>query len=196
MAGGVLDEERFEALIVEARDGREWALAELWRAYQPRLRGYLGALDQAAADDLCSDTWVSVAQALGRFRGSEADFRSWLFTIAHRRLADHRRQRARRCSVPLSTATPLGDSRSAESAAVEGEGTRRALELIAALPPDQAQVVLLRSVAGLAATEVANVLGKRPGAVRVLAHRGLRTLARTLGQAQAVGPAVELDGAR
>src|SRR5579884_2634839 len=140
-------DEHFEALIEAARAAEPWAVGELWRRYQPRLRGYIGTLEPGAADDICSETWISVGRSLPRFRGAEPDFRSWLFTIAHRRLCDHRR-RTGRSQILLAAA---GDSDgaepvcSAESDALEREGTRRALALIAALPPDQAQVVLLRT---------------------------------------------------
>ena len=63
------------------------------------------------------------------------------------------------------------------------ESTRRAVALIRTLPPDQAEVVMLRVVAGLEPAEVARIIGKSPGAVRVLGHRGLRRLARTMGVA-------------
>ncbi len=67
---------------------------------------------------------------------------------------------------------------------VEGLSTRAALAVIGQLPHDQAEVVLLRVVAGLDVEQVARVVGKRPGAVRVLAHRGLRRLAERLERDQ------------
>ena len=66
--------------------------------------------------------------------------------------------------------------------ALETVSTGAALALIATLPADQAEAVLLRTVLGLDAATAARVLGKRPGAVRTAAHRGLRTLARHLDQ--------------
>jgi RNA polymerase sigma-70 factor, ECF subfamily len=63
------------------------------------------------------------------------------------------------------------------AAVLEGHSTRAALALVAELPPDQAEVVALRFLGGLEVAEVARIVGKRPGAVRVLAHRGLRRLA-------------------
>jgi RNA polymerase sigma-70 factor (ECF subfamily) len=65
---------------------------------------------------------------------------------------------------------------------VENLDTEAALALVATLPPDQAEVILLRVLAGLDVTQVASILGKRPGAVRVLQHRGLRRLAERLGR--------------
>ena len=65
--------------------------------------------------------------------------------------------------------------------AVEGFSTRAALAVVATLPPDQAEAVVLRVVAGLDVDRVAEIMGKRPGTVRVLTHRGLRRLAERLG---------------
>jgi RNA polymerase sigma-70 factor (ECF subfamily) len=75
---------------------------------------------------------------------------------------------------------PLAED--AASTAAERNATASAIALIATLPPDQAEAVLLRTVVGLDAVSAGRVLGKRPGAVRVAAHRGLRTLARRLAE--------------
>jgi RNA polymerase sigma-70 factor (ECF subfamily) len=69
------------------------------------------------------------------------------------------------------------------AAALEAQSTRAALTLIAELPGDQAEVVALRVLADLDVAEVARIVGKRPGTVRVLAHRGLRRLAARLESA-------------
>ncbi|HLK75737.1 MAG TPA: sigma-70 region 4 domain-containing protein, partial [Streptosporangiaceae bacterium] len=79
--------------------------------------------------------------------------------------------------------------------AIDALATDAALALIATLPPDQAEAVLLRAVLGLDARTAAQVLGKRPGAVRTAAYRGLRTMERhlTAGPARpAVTPARDL----
>jgi len=67
-------------------------------------------------------------------------------------------------------------------AALDNLSTEAALALIASLPRGQAEVIVLRVVAGLDVGQVARIVGKRPGAVRVAAHRGLRALAARLGQ--------------
>jgi len=61
--------------------------------------------------------------------------------------------------------------------------TQRAIALVSALPPLQAEVIMLRVVAGLDTKAVAELLGRSPGAVRVAAHRGLRRLAGILANA-------------
>src|SRR6266568_1015775 len=123
---------------------------------------------------------------LGRFTGDEGGFRSWVFTIARHRALDDRRRHARRPTVPLpiELAARWQGADDPADQVVEGLSTRAALAVIGQLPHDQAEVVLLRVVAGLDVEQVARVVGKRPGAVRVLAHRGLRRLAERLERDQ------------
>jgi RNA polymerase sigma-70 factor, ECF subfamily len=71
----------------------------------------------------------------------------------------------------------------AAEAALEAVSARAVVALIATLPREQAEIIMLRVVAGLEATEVARIVGKSPGAVRVAAHRGLRRLAELVERA-------------
>jgi RNA polymerase sigma-70 factor (ECF subfamily) len=172
----------FPALLAAAQGGDEQAFALLWRDLQPVLLRYLRVAVREAAEDLAADTWVSVIRGLERFRGDERAFRAWVFTVARHRAIDWRRQAARRPTSPvpadLLAERPAPDDPVA--AVLETRSTRAALALVAELPPDQAEVVALRVLGGLEVAEVARILGKRPGAVRVLAHRGLRRLAKRM----------------
>jgi RNA polymerase sigma-70 factor, ECF subfamily len=175
--------DEFEARLVAAREGSEWALTALYRALYPRIVAYLRGVEPADADDLASDTWLDVARGLGRFRGDERAFHAWAFTIARRRVTDLRRQRARKHIVPtppdvLAEAGGIGD---AEQEAFDSLGSDWAFALItSSLPRDQAEVVLLSVLGGLGAKEVGRIVGKRQGTVRVLQHRALRRLAHVL----------------
>jgi RNA polymerase sigma-70 factor (ECF subfamily) len=172
----------FDSVLAAAVGGDEHAFARLWRDLHPAVLRYLRVVAPDAAEDVASETWLEVVRGLGQFTGDETGFRSWVFTIArHRALDDHRR-RARRLTVPLPVELPQEPQASNDPAdqVVEGLSTRAALAVIAQLPHDQAEVVLLRVLAGLGTEQVARILGKRPGAVRVLAHRGLRRLAERL----------------
>ena len=79
---------------------------------------------------------------------------------------------------------PWGRVANVEEEALEVLGTELALSCIAMLPASQADVVLLRVLGGLSVGEVAKILDKRPGAVRVLQHRALRTLASLVAREQ------------
>jgi RNA polymerase sigma-70 factor (ECF subfamily) len=181
--------DRFSDLLIEVRAGDEAAFGELWRDLQPPLLRYLRVVVRGAAEDVASETWARVARDLARFEGSEAAFRAWLFTIARHRALDWRRYEARRPTDPHPVEAfadrPAGDD--PEATVVAGDALDAALALIATLPRDQAEVVVLRVVGGLDVAAVAQVLGKRPGAIRVLAHRGLRQLAARLGSAEQAG---------
>jgi RNA polymerase sigma-70 factor, ECF subfamily len=180
--GGVMIGPSFPAVLAAAQGGDEQAFAVLWRDLQPAVLRYLRVAAPAAAEDLAADTWISVIRGLGRFRGDEQRFRAWVFTAARHRAIDWRRLAVRRpvvsLPVELLAARPAPDDPVA--AVLEAQSTRAALALLAELPADQAEVVALRVLGGLGVAEVAGILGKRPGAVRVLAHRGLRRLAKRL----------------
>jgi len=174
----------FPELLLAAQAGDEQAFTVLWRDLQPAVLRYARVAAQQAAEDLAADAWVSVIRGLGRFRGDERAFRAWVFTLARHRVIDWHRQAARRPSqsVPVALADrPAPDDPVA--AVLEAQSTRAALALLAELPADQAEVVALRVLAGLEVAEVARIVGKRPGTVRVLAHRGLRQLANRLDAA-------------
>jgi RNA polymerase sigma-70 factor (ECF subfamily) len=173
----------FPAVLSAAAGGDEAAFGQLWHDLQPRLLRYFMVVSPAAAEDLASETWLGVVRGIDRFRGNEPAFRAWVFTIARHEVLDWRRRAARRATEDLP-ASGLGDQAAPDdpaAAALEGVSTRAALSLVATLPADQAEAIVLRVVAGLEVDRVAAIMGKRPGTVRVLTHRGLRRLAERLG---------------
>jgi RNA polymerase sigma-70 factor, ECF subfamily len=172
----------FAAVLAAAQRGDQQAFAVLWRDLQPAVLRYLQVAAPVAAEDLAADTWISVIRGLGRFRGDEQHFRTWVFTAARHRAIDWRRQAARRPTASVSVELLAEQAAPDDPAAqvLEAQSTRAALALIAQLPRDQAEVVALRVLGGLGVAEVARITGNRPGAVRVLAHRGLRRLAKRL----------------
>jgi RNA polymerase sigma-70 factor, ECF subfamily len=174
--------EQFESVLAAAKTGAEWAIVALYREWHPSLVRYLRAQAPAEGEDLASEVWLDVAAALGRFDGDEAAFRRWLFTIAHRRLIDHRRREVRRRAAqgPLEAWAPLDAVGDPEAHALAASETDAAVALIASLPADQAEVVLLRVLGGLDVADVAALVGKKPGTVRVLQHRALTRLAEEL----------------
>lgn len=173
-------------VVRAAGRGEHWALTLLFRAYQPGLLRYLRAHEPGAADDLASEVWIGAARSLGQFAGDEAAFRAWLFTIARRRLIDHRRRVARRRTVVVATdrLDLVIDQVSADDPArtvLDQLGAQGAVDdLVAELTPEQAEAVLLRVVAELPVSEVARIMQRPPGTVRVLCHRALRRLAGRL----------------
>jgi len=175
----------FGVSLAEAQGGDEDAFACLFRDVQPALLRYLRFTAPGAADDVASETWLQVVSGLAGFTGGENAFRAWLFTIARHRAIDWGRAQARRRTVPLveSDYVERLTVPDAADAAMERISTQAVLARLSVLPPDQAEIILLRVVAGLDATDVARIVGKSPGAVRVAAHRGLRRLAAAADKA-------------
>jgi RNA polymerase sigma-70 factor (ECF subfamily) len=169
---------QFDGVLAAAKAGAEWAIATLYREFQPPILRYLRAQAPSDGEDLASEVWLDAAAGLVRFEGDEHGFRRWLFTIAHRRLVDQRRRDARQRSLLASIKRSEPENEPERGSGVlAATGTEAALALIARLPREQAEIVFLRVLGGLDATEVAAIVGKKPGAVRVLQHRALKRLA-------------------
>lgn len=184
MADAVPIGDGFEAVLAAAQDGEDRALELLYRDLAPLVLGYLRGRGASDPEDLTSETFVAVVRNLGRFTGDETKLRSWVLTIAHRRLVDERRRAGRRPERLLEPAgmtdaagAGTGD---AAAAALDRLGDQRVLELLDELTDDQRSVVVLRVVADLPVKEVARILRKRPGAVKTLQRRALARLARVV----------------
>ncbi|WP_432834054.1 RNA polymerase sigma factor [Dactylosporangium sp. CA-092794] len=174
------DDEDLAGPLAAAIDGDPAAFAVLWRALHPLVLRYLRVVCGEAAEDVASETWLQVSRDLSRFRGSATAFRVWLFRIARHRGIDENRRAWRRHEEPYEAVDQLRATPAAPDVAnevVELADTDRAVRLIATLPREQAEAVMLRVVAGLDVAGTARVLGKRSGAVRIATMRGLRRLA-------------------
>lgn len=169
-----------ERALVRAKAGDEHGFTQLWRALHPPLLRYLAVRGNRPPDDIAAETWLHVVRDLPGFEGGMAQFRAWLFTVARHRAIDQARAGAARPVTPVPEPAEVmvrRQSPSAEESVMARTGTEAALALIATLPDEQAEMVMLRVVGGLPAAEVARVLGRSPGAVRVAVHRALRSLA-------------------
>jgi RNA polymerase sigma-70 factor (ECF subfamily) len=171
--------------VREAQRGSSDAFRTLYRDTQPRLLRFLYTLVGDDAEDVASETWLQVSRDLASFTGDHDGFRGWVTTIGRHRALDHLRRRGRRppsVPVPAEELADLAAADDTAARALEAISTDTAIRLIGTLPPDQAEAVLLRAVVGLDADSAGRVLGKRAGAVRTAAYRGLRTLAKRLDQ--------------
>ncbi|HET7488500.1 MAG TPA: sigma-70 family RNA polymerase sigma factor [Acidimicrobiales bacterium] len=177
--------DQFQQVLAAAQVGAGWAAERLWHSLAPTVHGYLRAQGVIDAEDLTSEVFIGVFNGIGTFQGDEERFRSWVFTIAHRRLTDERRRvgrrpRPARFGEEESRAEPLGDS--AENTALRRLGAERVRLLCGRLVPDQRDVLLLRMVAGLTVDEVAAALDKSPGAVKQLQRRAVLALRKNFSQ--------------
>jgi RNA polymerase sigma factor (sigma-70 family) len=167
----------FDDVLAAAQAGAAWAFEVLYRDLSPVVTGYLRLHGAVDPDDLASETFLGVFTGLAGFSGDEDALRSWVFTIAHRRLIDDWRRRSRRPQLADDagdlTVHPGGD---AEDDALVRVGTADVHRMCSELPDDQRSVLLLRVLADLTVEQVAQVMGRSIGAVKALQRRGLRTL--------------------
>jgi len=196
-----VDDEELGRALSAAVQGDSGAFAALWRALQPAVLRYLRVIVGEAAEDVASETWLQAARDLRRFTGAAPAFRVWLFTIARNRAIDDRRRAQRRPEEPRDLSDPDMATTEPDVAqdVIQRSDTDWALSVIASLPKDQAEAVMLRVVAGLDVAQTAQVLGKRPGAVRIAAMRGLRRLAahaEVQARRRATGPSLGLNSPR
>ena len=175
----------FSTVLANAQAGRSDAFSELFLDVQPALLRYLRVVARERAEDVASETWVEIVKRLQRFEGDEAGFRAWTFTIARSKAVDATRRAIRTPSSPFDPEVhDVATSEDVTAQLVEEHmTTRSALALIATLPHDQAEAVVLRVIGGLDVAEVAAIMERSPGAVRVLSHRGLKKLAKLLSPA-------------
>jgi RNA polymerase sigma-70 factor (ECF subfamily) len=134
-------------------------------------------------EDLASEAWAGAASLLPRFEGDARAFRALLFTLARRRTVDHYRKAGRAPSVvefvDADHAEHTADGIDLETAVISDLSAQDAIEaLVKGLPTAQAEVVLLRVVGDLSVEEVADIMGRTPGSVRVIQHRALQRLVK------------------
>jgi RNA polymerase sigma-70 factor, ECF subfamily len=172
-------------LIARAGRGDGEALGVLWSQHQHLLVRFLRGVGCTTPDDVASMVWIDVAKGLARFTGDATDFRKWLFTIARRRSIDElRRENRRSVTVDRSAMVDRAANALANDAAEMYERASaldRAVAVVQTLPPDQAEILMLRVVADLDVATVAAMVGKTEGNVRVIMHRALQHLATQLG---------------
>lgn len=173
----------FPAALEAGQRGAHWALERLYQDLASPVLGYLRGQGAREPEDLASEVFVGVVRGLPRFRGDERAFRSWVFSIAHRRLMDERRRLARRREESVDPADMTGYLSSASTGDAEAEAMARVeghtvVQMLRTLGHEQRAVLLLRILADLSVEEVAGILGKSKGAVKALQRRALSALLR------------------
>lgn len=177
------EDDELDRVVAAMLAGDEAAFRRVYRDVQPALLRYLTVLVGAVdAEDVASEAWAQAFRDLDRFTGDADGFRGWVTTIGRNRALDHLRRASRRpVSVhALDEHMDLQDAVDVEGDTLGRVQSEAALRLIASLPRDQAEAIMLRTVLGFDAPTAARILGKRPGAVRAAAHRGLKQLAKKL----------------
>jgi RNA polymerase sigma-70 factor (ECF subfamily) len=183
--------DRDRSLVEEAREDPA-RFDALYRRYLAQVYSYafyeLG--DHHEAEDATERTFLAALTNLDRFeeRARPADgegastFRVWLFQIARNVVANQRRGRRRHPQAPIEAAALVADPLDVELTAATRDEAAAAWRAVGRLPADRRRAVVLRFVEEMSTAEIAGILGRSEGAVRVLIHRALRTVARDLGR--------------
>jgi RNA polymerase sigma-70 factor (ECF subfamily) len=178
--------------LVEAAQADPTRFEALYRKYVAQVYSYAvyELRDRHDAEDATERTFLAALTHLGRFEerarpddGEGAStFRVWLFQIARNVVAERRRQARRRPEAPLEAAEGVPDALDLEADVTRRDETRAALGAIGRLRGDRRQALVMRFVEEMSTAEIAGVLGRSEGAVRVLIHRALRSVAHDLGE--------------
>lgn len=171
---------------VRAAQADPTAFDRLYRRYVDRVYSYAfyQLADHHEAEDVTERTFLSALAAIGRYQDGGSTFRAWLFRIAHNAIANAHRSRARRRTEPIeSIAEPTAPGADPAALLARADRTRAVRAALAAIPAERRQVIVLRFVDGLSSREIGAVLGRSPGAARVLLHRALADLAAELDRA-------------
>ncbi|MPZ72769.1 MAG: sigma-70 family RNA polymerase sigma factor [Nitriliruptorales bacterium] len=169
----------FPPVLAAAQTGAGWAFERLYRDLAPIITPYVRLRGAHDPEGLVNEVFLGVFKRLSSFSGDESSFRSWVFTIAHRRLIDERRRAAARpTTVGFGETDRIGGD--VETEALDTVATQEVVRRFRGLSPGQRDVLLLRIVGGLTVDEIAQVVGKKPNAVKQLQRRGLEALRREI----------------
>lgn len=170
-------------LIDAAVLGDTTAFAALYDRHMARVyrHCYYHTSSRSDAQDLTQQTFLKAWQAMPRFRRGQAPFLAWLLTISSNLAASHHRKGTAR-ELPLPDDLPLRHAQAVdpETAALDRLDHAAVRRAILALKPERRHVIVLRFIEGFSVDEVAAALGKSANNIRVIQHRALAELRRTL----------------
>ena len=174
------DQSRTEELVEKAAGGNLEAFGELYEIYLDRIYRYVfyQVKDKMTAEDITEEVFVKAWKVIGSCKGKGKTFQSWLYRIAHNHMIDTLRRMWKTTSIEKENVAGLSDPTLDVEAKLEH---KELLEMIACLPENQKQVIILKFIEGLDNREIGKIMGKREGAIRVLQMRALAALRQRLG---------------
>ena len=173
-----------EDLVRLAQKRDAGAFGQLYDQHFDRIYRYLFVKTghQREAEDLTQQVFLKAWRAIGSYKQKGMPFSSWLFRIAHNEMVDYYRKQGKVEELPLEEAESVPSSEKSDPALL-AETNLRIDEVVAAcekLTEAQREVLYLRFAAGLSVADVAKVVGKKEGAVKVMQHSALRALRRII----------------
>jgi RNA polymerase sigma-70 factor (ECF subfamily) len=178
-----MDDAEFDRVLSGAQAGGRAAVATLYQHFNPMLVRFLGARAPGMGEDLAHETWLAAGPKLPEFHGTVRAFRMWLLSIARAQAAAQNGVSSwlRITSVDPHRLAGITADRETEDVRVADAAIA---QLLTGLSPSHGEILLLRLVGGLTAEETGVLVGKSPGAVRVIQHRALHKLAKRLSEAR------------
>lgn len=171
-----------EEVLRRARTGDAGAMGELYRGFAQPMLSYLGTQVRRRedAEDLVGEVFLSAVRDLKRFDGDASGFRAWLYRIATNRAIDLARRQDRRPEQLFREVADHADDADPERDAIAASERAALWAAVRGLPAQQRLIIGLRLAGGLTSVEIAQIVGKRVGAVKALQHRALANLTRAL----------------
>lgn len=168
-------------LVEKAAGGNFSAFGELYSIYLDQIYRYVfyQVRDKMTAEDITEDVFIKAWKAIGSCKGKEKTFLSWLYRIAHNHLINTLRGMNKTKSIEKDN---LAEVIASKSEIEEGIEHQELLEAITCLPKNQKQVIILKFIEGLDNREIAKIMGKKEGAIRISQMRALATLRGKLGE--------------
>lgn len=181
-SGGGDGEHEDRDLINHAKQDRE-AFDKLYAKYLKKVYTYIyyrvGSVEEA--EDLTSNVFLQAFIHLDRYEYQGVSFSAWLLRIAHNMVANWYRDRSNRQWVDLEDWEEIVSNEELPGERLEREEDReRVKQAVSCLPPEKQQILILRFAEGMKHKEIAEVVGKSPGAVKVLVHRSLASVHRLM----------------
>ena len=175
------EKSKVEKLVVQAVYGNTDAFGELYIIFVEKIYRYIfyHVKSKTIAEDITGEVFLKAWRAINSCRGKENTFSSWLYRIAHNQMIDEIRKRQRRPSLELENIENISDSESSVEGYLEQQGL---LEVVNCLPPNQRRLIVLKFIEGMDNREIANIMGKSEGALRVMQMRALSTLKKELSK--------------
>ncbi len=180
-ASGSLSPSEEAQLVARAKED-PIAFGELYELHFQRMYRfvYSRVQDRAVAEDVTSEVFMKALRSIGRYQDTGRPFTAWLYQIAVNAVAD--RYRGQRPTEDIDEQYQLSDGSSLEETAAHRDELRRIWRLIEDLPDQQRTALVLKFQEDLKIEDIAVVMGKSPGAVKLLVHRGVTRLRQHAAQ--------------
>jgi len=176
---GASEKYNTENLVMQAINRNTDAFGQLYLIFVEKIYRYVfyHINNKTAAEDITGEVFLKAWRAIDSCRGKEKAFSAWLYRIAHNQMVDEIRRRQRRPSIELANIETVSDSKGSVEDYSEHQ---ELLRFINRLPSNQKQVIILKFIEGMETREIAKIIGKSEGAIRILQMRGLSTLKKEL----------------